>query len=752
MADIFTTNQGWNQQATGDTNWGQTLNTIIGDLDALGAIGPLSVRQAELPTSSSLNVRIAAGSFRKSDGTTVAYGGSTGVTMTASQTNYVYLTDAGVLTVNTTGFPASTNCVPLAIVVAGSATITSVTDARLAWISFGAQLAIFANQSANVVFAGPTSGGAAAPTFRALVNADLSGTNAALTTAVAIFAGGFGVFRRVPGSYPYTVVAGDGWIEVDSTAARTINLPAASSFSAGQCLTVLDGNGHAGSNAISVARAGSDTINGSASAQSISSNFGWLELYSDGVSNWHALAPGSGGGGGSVSSVANSDGTLTISPTSGSVVASLNPAHSNTWTVAQTFAPTSTSAIPIVANAPSGTTVPAFEVQINGTNCLWVNNKGSVIAASGAGALATNATDGFFYGPSCAGIPTGTPTAETGAVPLVVDTSDGRLYGYYGGAWNNLTPTAASLTINTSVITGGTPGYVLYNNGGTVGNEQFVPCANGGTGISTAAASNGQLLIGNGSGLSLATLTQGAGMTITNSAGGITLASSTALPTTVPGAYPYTILSTDAVVLVDTTSAARSVTLPSAISVGAGHVVVIKDAKGGANTHNITVSTSLTQTIDGQTSATITTSFEPMWVVSDGANWSRLEMPAQKQQGTSFQFIGGPVAVGSLAPTQTTYTGTASMTAGASSGVALVNNTSGGAITLTLPNAGMFGIGGNGSFLTIKDIGGNAATHTITIQRAGSDLIDGSSSSLTITSNYGVIRLLCDDSSNWYTV
>lgn len=43
------------------------------------------------------------------------------------------------------------------------------------------------------------------------------------------------------------------------------------------------------------------------------------------------------GGGGAVSSVSNSDGTLTISPTTGSVVASLALAHANTWTGLQTF-------------------------------------------------------------------------------------------------------------------------------------------------------------------------------------------------------------------------------------------------------------------------------------------------------------------------------------------------------------------------------------------------------------------------------
>lgn len=52
-----------------------------------------------------------------------------------------------------------------------------------------------------------------------------------------------------------------------------------------------------------------------------------------------------------------------------------------------------------------------------------------------------------------------------------------------------------------------------------------LPTGNGGTG-NTATPTNGQLLIGNGSGFSLATLTAGSGITVTNSSGGITIASS----------------------------------------------------------------------------------------------------------------------------------------------------------------------------------------------------------------------------------
>ncbi len=57
-----------------------------------------------------------------------------------------------------------------------------------------------------------------------------------------------------------------------------------------------------------------------------------------GYLNWTGTAWAFSTGGGAVSSVANSDGTLTISPTTGSVVASLALTHANTWSANQTAA------------------------------------------------------------------------------------------------------------------------------------------------------------------------------------------------------------------------------------------------------------------------------------------------------------------------------------------------------------------------------------------------------------------------------
>lgn len=50
-----------------------------------------------------------------------------------------------------------------------------------------------------------------------------------------------------------------------------------------------------------------------------------------------AGAPCGSGGGGAVSSVSNSDGTLTISPTTGAVIAGIALGHANSWTGTQTF-------------------------------------------------------------------------------------------------------------------------------------------------------------------------------------------------------------------------------------------------------------------------------------------------------------------------------------------------------------------------------------------------------------------------------
>ena len=62
------------------------------------------------------------------------------------------------------------------------------------------------------------------------------------------------------------------------------------------------------------------------------------------------------------------------------------------------------------------------------------------IVAGGSVALATTATNGFLYVPTCAGTPTGTPTTITGMAPIVVNTTNNKLYFYSGGSWRDAGP------------------------------------------------------------------------------------------------------------------------------------------------------------------------------------------------------------------------------------------------------------------------------------------------------------------------
>lgn len=66
------------------------------------------------------------------------------------------------------------------------------------------------------------------------------------------------------------------------------------------------------------------------------------------------------------------------------------------------------------------------------TDRLATDSKANIVL--GSAAIATTATDGFLYIPTCAGTPTGTPTSFTGRVPIVYDTTNNKLC-VYNGAW-----------------------------------------------------------------------------------------------------------------------------------------------------------------------------------------------------------------------------------------------------------------------------------------------------------------------------
>lgn len=100
------------------------------------------------------------------------------------------------------------------------------------------------------------------------------------------------------------------------------------------------------------------------------------------------------GGGANVTSVSNSDGTLTISPTAGSVVASLALAHPNTWTGLQTITNASTT------NLTASASLFVNNQKIIGKQDKSIAVASSTIAYTGGSASAT--TSLMAWNPSSA--------------------------------------------------------------------------------------------------------------------------------------------------------------------------------------------------------------------------------------------------------------------------------------------------------------------------------------------------------------
>jgi hypothetical protein len=122
---------------------------------------------------------------------------------------------------------------------------------------------------------------------------------------------------------------------------------------------------------------------------------------------------------------------------------------------------------------------------------------GSVISGAGVATFSAGST-GF------------TPSSPTSSAVVL----GGTLNAGAGGTGVSGTITGFAYANSTSAYTAATTAQLLTLLGTT-------PVANGGTGLSTTPT-NGQLLIGNGTGYTLSTLTAGTGITITNGSGTIT--------------------------------------------------------------------------------------------------------------------------------------------------------------------------------------------------------------------------------------
>jgi hypothetical protein len=107
------------------------------------------------------------------------------------------------------------------------------------------------------------------------------------------------------------------------------------------------------------------------------------------------------------------------------------------------------------------------------------------------------------------------------------------------------------------------------------------------------------------------------GLTALSVNGLSTLGAGQVVKVTSPGAYPYTVLTTDYLIIVDT-SLARTINLNVAPT--AGQTYRIKDNTGTAGTNNITV-TPAAGTIDGAGTASIASNYGAIDVIFTGSQW-----------------------------------------------------------------------------------------------------------------------------------
>ena len=155
------------------------------------------------------------------------------------------------------------------------------------------------------------------------------------------------------------------------------------------------------------------------------------------------------------------------------------------------------SGVPSWAAGASGVTINTTTITGGTSGRVLYDNGGTVgeliVTGTGNAVLATSPT---LVTPIL-GTPTSVTLTNATGLPVggisATGTPSITTYLRGDGSWSAV---SANITINTTAITGGTTGRILYDNAGTVGELASVPVANGGTGAATLTAN--AVLIGNG--------------------------------------------------------------------------------------------------------------------------------------------------------------------------------------------------------------------------------------------------------------
>ena len=182
------------------------------------------------------------------------------------------------------------------------------------------------------------------------------------------------------------------------------------------------------------------------------------------------------------------------------------------WNVGQGYGTAATITANNLAGGAAGS-IP-YQIATGATGFLAKGTDGQILTlASGvpswAAASATGVTSVAMSTPTGLSV-SGSPITSSGTLALSLTSGYAIPLSTSQTNWdaaytNRITSASSPLSISSNALSLGT-----------------VPVANGGTGL-TAAPTNGQILIGNGTGFALATLSQGTGVSITNGSGSITI-------------------------------------------------------------------------------------------------------------------------------------------------------------------------------------------------------------------------------------
>jgi len=374
----------------------------------------------------------------------------------------------------------------ISIAATNSGTVTAVTGTSPVVSSGGATPAIslasgygdtqnpYASKTANFILGAP-DGVSGVPTFRAVVAADIptlnqntTGTASNVTGTVAVLNGGTGSTTTSGARTNLGLVIGTDVLSPSGSAASLTSFPTFNQNTTGSAATLTTGR-----------------------TLAITGDLAYTSPSFDGSTNVTAA--------GTLATVNTNVGAFTNATLTVNGKGLITAASSGTAPVTSV---TATSPVASTGGTTPVISMPAATTSVSGylTSTDWTtfNNKGSGTITSVTGTAPVVSSGGTTPAISMA--------AATTSVSGYLTSADWTTFNGKGSG----TVTSVAATVPSFLSVTGSP----ITTSGTLA-------------ISLASSpTNGQLLIGNGTGFSYATLTAGSNITITNSAGGITIASS----------------------------------------------------------------------------------------------------------------------------------------------------------------------------------------------------------------------------------